>query len=113
MLANVDVDSAGEAQWQALEVAVRVLGRGLCVLGGGSSIRLGGYRGSLLETMLPVTIDVRNQLQMPSLSLMLVIDKSGSMTEGQFGTSRLEVAKEAPCKPPGADPAGSNRGHRL
>ncbi len=95
VLANVDVDSAGEAQWQALEVAVRVLGRGLCVLGGGSSYALGGYRGSLLETMLPVTIDVRNQLQMPSLSLMLVIDKSGSMTEGQFGTSRLEVAKEA------------------
>ncbi|NLV57330.1 MAG: VWA domain-containing protein [Clostridiales bacterium] len=95
VLANVDYDTASEEQWQALEVAVRVLGRGLCVLGGDSSYALGGYRGSLLETMLPVTIDVRSKLQMPSLSLMLVIDKSGSMTEGQFGTTRLEVAKEA------------------
>lgn len=95
VLANVDVDSVSEAQWKALEVAVRVLGRGLSVLGGDSSYALGGYRGSLLETMLPVTIDVRNKLQMPALSLMLVIDKSGSMTEGQFGTTRLEVAKEA------------------
>ncbi len=95
VLANVDFDSATEAQWKAIETAVRAFGRGLCVLGGDSSYALGGYRGSLLETMLPVTIDVRNKLQMPALSLMLVIDKSGSMTEGQFGTTRLEVAKEA------------------
>ncbi len=95
VLANVDADSAEEAQWTAIETAVRTLGRGLCVLGGDSSYALGGYRGSLLETMLPVTIDVRNKLQMPALGLMLVIDKSGSMTSGQFGTTRLEVAKEA------------------
>ncbi len=95
VLANVDVDAASQEQWQALEQAVRTLGRGLCVLGGDSSYALGGYRGSTLETLLPVTIDVRNKLRMPALSLMLVIDKSGSMTEGQFGTTRLEVAKEA------------------
>lgn len=95
VLCNVDVDNAEENQWEALEVAVRTLGRGLCVLGGDSSYALGGYRGSLLESMLPVTIDVRNKLRMPALSLVLVVDKSGSMTEGQYGTTRLEVAKEA------------------
>ena len=45
--------------------------------------------------MLPVTIDVRNKLDLPSLALMLVIDKSGSMSDGMFGTTRLELAKEA------------------
>ena len=95
VLANVDFDAAQQEQWEALETAVRILGRGLCVLGGDSSYALGGYRGSLLEKMLPVTIDVRDKLQLPALSLMLVIDKSGSMTAGQFGTTRLEVAKEA------------------
>lgn len=95
VLANVDFDAVSEAGWAALETAVRTLGRGLCVFGGDSSYALGGYRGTILETMLPVNIDVRDKLQMPALSLMLVIDKSGSMTSGQFGTTRLEVAKEA------------------
>lgn len=95
VLVNVDADAAEQAQWQALQTAVRSLGRGLTVIGGDSSYALGGYRGSLLEEMLPVTIDVRGKLDLPSLALMLVIDKSGSMTEGMFGTTRLELAKEA------------------
>ena len=95
VLVNVDYDAADEEQWAALDSAVRVLGRGLTVIGGDSSYALGGYRGSKLEEMLPVTIDVRNKLDLPSLALMLVIDKSGSMTDGMFGTTRLELAKEA------------------
>lgn len=95
VLVNVDYDAADEEQWAALDSAVRVLGRGLTVIGGDSSYALGGYRGSRLEDMLPVTIDVRNKLDLPSLALMLVIDKSGSMSDGMFGTTRLELAKEA------------------
>ena len=95
LLVNADADAFDAQQLQALSDAVRVLGRGLCVFGGDSSYALGGYRGSALEEVLPVTIDVKNKLDMPSLALMLVIDKSGSMTAGQFGTTRLELAKEA------------------
>lgn len=95
VLVNVDYDAADDSQWQALSTAVKALGRGLAVIGGDSSYALGGYRGTLLEDMLPVTIDVRSKLDLPSLALMLVIDKSGSMTEGMFGTTRLELAKEA------------------
>lgn len=95
VLVNVDYDAADKEQWAALDSAVRVLGRGLTVIGGDSSYALGGYRGSKLEEMLPVTIDVRNKLDLPSLALMLVIDKSGSMSDGMFGTTRLELAKEA------------------
>ena len=95
LLVNVDHDAADESQWQALSAAVKTLGRGLTVIGGDSSYALGGYRGTELEEMLPVTIDVRSKLDLPSLALMLVIDKSGSMTEGMFGTTRLELAKEA------------------
>ena len=95
VLDNVDYDWMNERQWQALDGAVRTLGRGLCVLGGDESYALGGYRGTLLEELLPVTIDVRNKLRMPALSLVIAIDKSGSMTAGQFGLTRIEVAKEA------------------
>lgn len=95
VLNNIDYGSAGEKQWQALDAAVRTLGRGLCVLGGDSSYALGGYRGTVLEELLPVRIDVRQKLRMPALSLVICIDKSGSMTSGQFGSTRIEVAKEA------------------
>ena len=95
VLANVDADDISQNALSALDDYVKVLGRGLVVIGGDRSYALGGYRGSKLEEMLPVTIDVRNQMEMPSLALVLVIDKSGSMTGAQFGATRLEVAKEA------------------
>lgn len=94
-LDNVDFDAARAECWTALGTAVRSLGVGLAVFGGNSSYALGSYRGSALEKMLPVTIDVKNKLQSPALSLILAIDKSGSMTEAQFGQTRLDLAKEA------------------
>lgn len=97
-LVNVDADTLTEAQIAALSIASRELGRGVAVFGGDSSYALGGYRGSSLEAMLPVTIDVKNKLDLPSTALLLVIDKSGSMTAGQFGVTRLEVAKEAAAR---------------
>ena len=95
VLDNVAYDAAGEQSWQALKAAVQTLGRGLCVFGGDSSYALGGYRGTALEELLPVSIDVRNKQRIPALSLVLAIDKSGSMSMGRFGTSLIDVAKEA------------------
>ncbi len=95
VLNNIAYDTAQEKQWQALDAAVRTLGRGLLVLGGDDSYALGGYRGTLMEELLPVRIDVKQKERMPALSLVICIDKSGSMTGGQFGSSRIEVAKEA------------------
>lgn len=94
-LVNVDAADIAPAQLDALDTAVRALGRGLAVFGGDASYALGGYRGSALEKILPVSMDVRSTLDLPSLALMLVIDKSGSMAEGRYGTSRLELAQEA------------------
>lgn len=97
-LVNVDADSLDDSQITALGTAVKEFGVGLSVFGGDSSYALGNYRGSALEEMLPVTIDVKNKMELPSTALMIVIDKSGSMTDGQYGVSRLDVAKEAACR---------------
>ena len=96
-LVNVDADTLSDAQIAALDSAVRELGCGLAVFGGDSSYALGGYRGSALEKMLPVNIDVRNKLDLPTTALILAIDKSGSMTDTSWGTSRIELAREAAC----------------
>ncbi|NLG25325.1 MAG: VWA domain-containing protein, partial [Clostridiales bacterium] len=95
VLANVDADDLTDDQIAALDTAVRTFGRGLLVTGGDQSYALGGYLGSALTGMLPLEMTVKGKLDMPSLALALVIDKSGSMTEGQFGVTRLELAKEA------------------
>lgn len=94
-LVNVNDDDLRAEAIEALDDYVNKLGRGLAVFGGDDSYAIGGWRGSALEDMLPVTMDVDNRLQMPSLSLMLVIDKSGSMSEGRYGITRLDMAVEA------------------
>ena len=96
-LVNVDADSLTEGQITALDQAVRETGCGLAVFGGQSAYALGGYRGSELEKMLPVTIDVRNKADLPSTALVIAIDKSGSMADSSWGLTRLQLAREAAC----------------
>ena len=96
-LVNVDAAGLSDRQIAALDEAVRELGCGLAVFGGDSSYALGGYRGSALEKILPVTIDVRNKMDLPTTALVIAIDKSGSMAESSWGLTRLELAREAAC----------------
>ena len=96
-LVNVDAEQLSEAQAEALDEAVRELGCGLAVFGGDSSYALGGYRGSLIEKMLPVSIDVKNKMDLPSTALVIAIDKSGSMSDSSWGLTRLQLAREAAC----------------
>ena len=96
-LVNADADQMTDGQFRALDEAVRVLGVGLAVFGGDSSYALGGYRGSELEKMLPVSMDVKNRADLPSTALVIAIDKSGSMSESSWGMTRLQLAREAAC----------------
>ena len=96
-LVNADADQMTDGQIRALDEAVSRLGVGLAVFGGDSSYALGGYRGSELEKMLPVTIDVKNKTDIPSTALVIAIDKSGSMADAAWGLTRLQLAREAAC----------------
>lgn len=78
-----------------LEQAVQHQGKGLLTIGGENSYAPGGYNDTPLETILPVEMDIRPKEENPDLGLILVIDKSGSMTGGNYGITKLELAKEA------------------
>lgn len=78
-----------------LEQAIKHQGKGLLVTGGENSYAPGGYNGTPLEAVLPVNMDITQKEENPNLGLVLVIDKSGSMSGGHYGVTKLELAKEA------------------
>lgn len=94
VLDDVSAHRLSSAQMTALRNFVGHLGGGLVAVGGPRSFGVGGYAGTPLEEALPVSMDVRHRLAIPSMAIILVLDTSGSM--GAFGTqiSKVELAKE-------------------
>ncbi|MEC9071811.1 MAG: VWA domain-containing protein, partial [Myxococcota bacterium] len=83
-------ENLGASHVRALETYVRE-GGALVMTGGENSFGPGGYGGTPLERrLLPVHLDVETQEDVPSLALMLVIDRSGSMSG-----PKITLAKEA------------------
>ena len=91
MLCNVPAAALSEDCVGALEEYVVRGGGGLVVVGGDQSLTPGGYRGTKLEQLLPVTCEPRPDRPKPSLAMVLVIDQSFSMREG----GRIDLAKRA------------------
>ena len=83
------------AQMAALRDFVGGVGGGLVAVGGLSSFGLGEYGGTPLEEALPITMDMRHRLAIPTMAIILVIDSSGSM--GAYGPQpgKLDLVKEA------------------
>lgn len=98
ILANVSLETLAPEVVEQLELLVREQGKGLLVSGGDSSYALGGYYQTTLEKMLPVTMDITDEEQKQNLALVLIVDKSGSMQMGQYGVSKLQLAKEAAAR---------------
>jgi Ca-activated chloride channel homolog len=90
VLSNVPATSLSLRQMEVARTYVQDLGGGLIMLGGDQSFGLGGYYKTTLEEILPVRSDFEKEKEKPSLAMMLVIDKSGSM-----GGEKIEMAKEA------------------
>ncbi len=79
-----------------LESWVRTRGGGLMMIGGDASFGLGAYQGTPVERTLPVDMDSPSSLYIPSLSMVMVIDKSGSMS-GKVGggKTKQDIVKDA------------------
>ncbi len=90
MLSNVPATSLNQRQMEMVERYVQELGGGFIMLGGDQSFGLGGYYRTRIENILPVRSDFEKEKEKPSLAMVLVIDKSGSM-----GGEKIELAKKA------------------
>ncbi|MBL4845283.1 MAG: VWA domain-containing protein [Planctomycetes bacterium] len=90
ILSDVPADAFQPAQLRLVERYVKELGGGLLMLGGEQSFGLGGYYRTPIEDALPVRMPIKKDIEKPSLALLLVIDKSGSM-DGE----KIQIAREA------------------
>ena len=73
-----------------LESYVRDLGGGFLFAGGDNGYGLGGWYRTTVARMLPVRMETERRKEMPSVAMVLVIDRSGSMTG-----LPMEMAKKA------------------
>ena len=74
---NVPGHLVGEAKMDVIEQAVKNFGVGFMMVGGENSFGLGGYFKTPIETLLPVEMEIKGKEQLPSLGLVIVLDKIG------------------------------------
>ena len=92
ILVNTDCSKFTFQQQELLCRYVNDLGGGLVMVGGPESFGAGGWIGSPVAEILPVDLDPPQKQQMPKGALILVIDRSGSMTGEKVEICKIAAA---------------------
>jgi uncharacterized protein YegL len=97
ILENVPADAVPESTQQVLDAHVRQMGAGLVMVGGPDSLGAGGWKGSVIEPLLPVRLDLPERLVQPDAAVAFVLDNSGSMGRSVIGSllSQQEIANQS------------------
>ncbi len=83
---------------KALETYVKDYSGGYICIGGENSYALGNYRGTVLEDILPVSMELQGEKEIPKMAMAMVIDQSGSMSApaaDDTSVTCLDLAKQA------------------
>ncbi len=81
-------------QMPLLQQYVHDFGGGFAMLGGEQSFGPGGYHQTPVETILPVRMDLINKKYLADVAMVIVIDKSGSMSYAERGKQKIDLADE-------------------
>ena len=95
ILDNVSGLDLSLPKMELLEHYVRDAGGGVLKIGGDRSYGAGGYYGTPVERLLPVAMNVKTDVRIPSVSVVFVLDRSGSMGTKTGGEEKLAIAKRA------------------
>ncbi len=90
ILSDTPAEQVSLTQQDAIEQYVRDLGGGFLFAGGENGYGLGGWYHTTIERILPVRMDAEKRRDEPGVAMVLVIDRSGSMSG-----LPLEMAKAA------------------
>ena len=94
VLVDVPKSALPERALTTLPAYVHDLGRGLMMVGGPQSFGAGGWRRTPIEDALPVTMDIPAQVRFPPVSIVVLIDVSGSMAAEEGGRTKIALAAE-------------------
>jgi len=79
-----------------IEQFVKHLGCGFIMIGGDESFGPGGYYRTPVERVLPVDMDISSPLSTPALTLLVLVDKSGSMGDAAIGyREKIDILKQS------------------
>ncbi|MGJ8672800.1 VWA domain-containing protein [Rubritalea sp.] len=95
ILANISATSLDQQQMNDISRYVTDFGGGILMLGSDNSFGLGGYFKTPIEDVLPLTSRYEKEKQKPSLAMVLVIDKSGSMSGTPIAMARASALAAA------------------
>ncbi|MEX2579775.1 MAG: VWA domain-containing protein [Verrucomicrobiales bacterium] len=83
----------------AIEFFVREQGGGLLMVGGERSFGSGGYYESSIDSLLPVSMELKSEHRKLSVAMAIVMDRSGSMAATvASGHSKMQLANEGAAR---------------
>ena len=83
-----------QRQMPMIKQYVHDFGGGFVMLGGRSSFGPGGFYKTPIEETLPVRMDLINKKYLADVAMVIVIDKSGSMSFAERGRQKIDLADE-------------------
>jgi uncharacterized membrane protein len=98
VLVDTPAQSLSPRALSGLQSYVRDLGGGLVAVGGPHAYGVGGWYDTPLEETLPVEMTIHDQERFPPMSIVVVIDKSGSMSAQESGVQKIRLAGEAAAR---------------
>jgi len=103
VLSDVSALKLTQRQMESLEVAVRDLGVGLLVLGGEEAYSPGGYTGTAIERILPISMELREKQVLLNGALCLILHTC-EFPDGNYWAIKIAEAAIGALSP--ADYAG-------
>ncbi len=93
-LSDVSALQMGREQMELYRRWVQDFGGGFLMIGGENSYGVGGYFRTPIEQMLPIRMEHEDRLDTPSVALLVVLDRSGSMTAQVQGQTKMSLANQ-------------------
>jgi Ca-activated chloride channel family protein len=94
ILSDVSSLSLGRERMELYRRWVQNFGGGFLMLGGENSFGVGGYFRTPIEQLLPVRMEHESRQDIPSVALLLVLDRSGSMSATVQGQTKMSLANQ-------------------
>ena len=95
VLSDVPAWRLSPEQMAMIRAGVKDLGIGFTMIGGENSFGAGGYFDTPIEEALPVEMSIRKTKVLPTLSVVIAMDKSGSMGMSEGGREKIQLANDA------------------